>query len=246
MSARAAVAGRLAGLGRAASGWLAGAAEDAAALALPARCGHCGAAVAGGAPLCAPCRAAIPSLPVALCVACLARGRDPSACAVHAGRRARAAWLYDARAAHVVHAFKFGGRPDLAGALADALAAALPSGPRPDLVVPVPLHAARRRERGYDQAERLATALATRVGAPCVPGVLRRARATAPQSRLGAAARRANVAGAFAVARPAWVRGRRVLVVDDVVTTGATLEACLEALEAAGAAAEGAAVAWAQ
>ena len=100
-----------------------------------------------------------------------------------------------------------------------------------DAVVPVPLHAARRRERGFNQAD----ALARHLGLP-VLGVLRRTRRTAVQADLPAARRHANVRGAFAVRPRTDVRGLTLVLVDDVCTTGATLYACASALVAAGAA----------
>jgi ComF family protein len=108
----------------------------------------------------------------------------------------------------------------------------------------VPLHAARERERGYNQAAALADALAATLAAPRLPRALRRLRATRPQAQLSERERRANLAGAFGLERPASLAGRRVLVVDDVMTTGATIAACLEALRAAGAVAAGVALAW--
>ena len=99
-----------------------------------------------------------------------------------------------------------------------------------DAAVPVPLHASRRRERGFDQA----THLACHVGLPVVHA-LRRVRPTAVQASLPAARRHGNVRGAFAARRAAaTVRGRIVVLVDDVSTTGATLEACARALGDAG------------
>jgi len=112
----------------------------------------------------------------------------------------------------------------------------------PPLVLPVPLHPSRRRERGFDQAELVARGLvralrrdpewrSVRVESHC----LRRTRATAPQSGLSRVARRDNVRGVFAVVDPEKVRDRTVVLVDDVMTTGATLSACSAALKAAGA-----------
>jgi ComF family protein len=225
----------------------AGLARSLVAFALPQRCPVCGAEAPAERVLCARCLARVPRLLVPLCARCLAAGRSPDACARHGGARVFVPWVFDDAAAAVVHALKYGGRPALAAPLGPLLAGAV-SGPwrRPDLVLEVPLHAARERERGYNQAALLADALADALGAPRLHGALRRVRATAPQARLGEAARRANVAGAFAAVRPAWLAARRVLVVDDVMTTGATLAACLEALRAAGAKAAGVALAWAQ
>jgi ComF family protein len=212
----------------------------------PQACPACGAPCGRAAVLCAACEARIPRLDRVLCVRCLVQEREPDGCARHARAfRAAAAWIYDERAALVVQALKFGARPALAGRLGGVVARALPRGYRADMVIEVPLHAARRRERGYDQAALLAHAVARALDAPAPPGLLVRTRATAEQSRLSAARRRHNLAGAFVVPRPGAVRGRRVLVVDDVLTTGATLEAALAALHAAGAEPHGAALAWA-
>jgi ComF family protein len=215
------------------------------AFALPQRCPACGAPADPAALLCGPCLERIPRLSVAVCARCLAAGGEPVGCARHPGHAVWPAWVYDERAALVVHALKYRERPRLAAALGEHLAAALPPGAAPDLVVEVPLHPARRRERGYDQAVRLADALARAAGVPRQAGALVRRRATLPQARLDARARRANLAGAFAVTEPRALSGRRVVVVDDVLTTGATLEACLDALVRAGARATGVTLAWA-
>lgn len=109
-----------------------------------------------------------------------------------------------------------------------------------DLLISVPLYPARQRERGYNQAELLARALGRMISMPVVTGRLERVRDTRPQMSLDATNRRDNVRGAF-VYRSSKERGdnpvrdRRVLVVDDVCTTGSTLEACSLALKAAGA-----------
>jgi len=115
--------------------------------------------------------------------------------------------------------------------------------PRWDAIVPVPLHPSRLRERGFNQSvllARHARRYLARRGPPLRPGWLSRVRATAPQHLLPAADRHQNLRGAFAARQPASVAGRRILLVDDVTTTGATLAAAQQALRAAGAAEVGA------
>jgi ComF family protein len=106
-------------------------------------------------------------------------------------------------------------------------------------VVPVPLHPARLAERGFNQAELLAAACAPRWRLPVLGRALVRVRPTRPQTDLDAEARRVNVRDAFRAPRPAGVRDRRLLLVDDVLTTGATAAAAARALRAAGARAVG-------
>jgi ComF family protein len=101
--------------------------------------------------------------------------------------------------------------------------------------VPVPLHPRRLVERGFDQAALLAMPIARRWGVRCATRALLRTRATPPQASLDRAARSANVADAFRCAMPEIVRGRRILLVDDVRTTGATLTSCVDVLGRAGA-----------
>lgn len=220
--------------------------RELAEFAFPQRCAGCGDAVPAERVLCTGCEQRIPRLSFELCVRCLVMGREPVGCSRHAGYGAWAAWVYDERAAAVIHALKYQGRTTVAEALGETIAAGLPPGLGPDLVLEVPLHAARRRERGYNQAAVLADAVARRLGAPRLEGALVRIRATREQARLGPRARRANLAGAFRVKDPKALAGRTLVVVDDVITTGCTLEACLEPLRAAGAQATAAALAWAQ
>ena len=137
-----------------------------------------------------------------------------------------------------IHALKYGGSPQLAEPFGARMARAwrgAAAGWEPDSITPVPLHAARERERGYNQSERLARVVARDLGCRMDRTALRRLRATAQQAQLGREERQANVAGAFG-ARPERVAGRRILLIDDVYTTGATLRACAAALYSAGAA----------
>ena len=222
------------------------AARAALAFALPQRCPGCGSEADPARLLCASCLGRIPRLAMAVCARCAARGRDPVSCRSHPGHVVWPAWVYEERAALLVHALKYAERPGLADELGGPLAAALPPAPGWDLVLEVPLHPARERERGYNQAACLADALANEIGVPRLPRALERVRVTRPQARLGQEERRRNLAGAFRLRRPEWLEGRSVLIVDDVLTTGATLEACLEALAGAGASPTGVALAWAQ
>jgi ComF family protein len=129
---------------------------------------------------------------------------------------------------------KFEERPDLVAPLSRLLLPALRTLAlgAADVFVPVPLHRKRLVERGYNQSALLARALSRATGAGFAPRLLERTRPTEQQARLGREARRDNVADAFVIRR-SWTRGR-VLLVDDVVTTGATALACIEALQTAG------------
>ncbi len=134
----------------------------------------------------------------------------------------------------LIHLFKYQRIRPLARPLGSLLGAALPSEETFDAIVPMPLHWWRRWRRGFNQSELLAEEVARRCGVKVVNAV-RRARATAPQAGLSHSRRRENVAGAFEVPKPERVRGLRVALVDDVLTTGATANACAAALKRAGA-----------
>ncbi len=126
----------------------------------------------------------------------------------------------------------------MAPALGQLMADAYLMAPFPcDRLVPVPLHSQRLRERGYNQAALLARAVGDVLGVPALPTALVRSRQTRSQVELGAQERRENVRGAFAVppAAVATIRGQAITLIDDVCTTGATLEACAAALRQAGA-----------
>jgi ComF family protein len=129
---------------------------------------------------------------------------------------------------------KFHGDLAASRQLAMLMAPALAAADRPEAVVPLPLHRERLRRRGYDQALELARPLARELGLPLHEGLLRRQRATAPQSRLDAVQRRRNLRDAFVVERSGRPAPGHVVLVDDVMTTGATLHAAAIALRRVG------------
>lgn len=139
---------------------------------------------------------------------------------------------YEGTLRKLIHLFKYSGMRRLAKPLAAFLADALPRDRQFDLVTPVPLHWLRRWHRGYNQAELLGKAIARARGIP-IANILRRRESTRAQAGLSNAQRRENVAGVFRARRK--VPGLRILLVDDVMTTGATLGACARALKKAGA-----------
>ena len=160
------------------------------------------------------------------CGACL--GRPPPFDA------AVAAWAYAFPIDRLLHALKYGGSLALAEPFGQALAsaAATRNDCRVDALVPLPLSTARQRERGFNQAYEIARHVAAHLGVPLVRG-LARIRDSAPQATLAWDARVRNLRGAFAA--NVSVRGRHVAIVDDVMTTGATLAAAANALRRAGA-----------
>ncbi|MBI4338162.1 MAG: ComF family protein [Chloroflexi bacterium] len=211
-------------------------------LLLPPRCVGCG---AGGVYLCQRCLAAAPRLLPPYCWRCaeplqsrsegslLACGRCDKALQAIDG--IRAPFLMEGSIREAVHRLKYDGVRALVPALGGLLAeyvrqASLPA----QVLVPVPLHPTRERRRGYNQALLLGWHIARELGLPLAAQGLVRARAGAPQARSASReVRRANVAGAFE-ARRGFER-LAVLLVDDVCTTGATLDACAVALKGAGA-----------
>lgn len=146
----------------------------------------------------------------------------------------RSAAIFTGPLREAIHVFKYNGRTDLAEPLASLMVEFWQRNTLPaDVVVPVPLHHQRQRERGFNQAALLAQVFVALTGLPLSVDGLERIRETAPQIGLNAQQRRHNVYGAFR-ARPAALSGRRPLLIDDVCTTGATLEACAAALLSAG------------
>lgn len=181
------------------------------------------------APAGAPAGAAHPSAALALPRLCSACQHAPPPLA-----ETHAAFLYSFPLDRLLPRLKFHRDLAVGRLLAQAMAATLSGCPRPAALVPVPLHRARLRRRGYNQALELARPLGRLLGVPVRAGLLRRIRHTAPQSRLDADARAGNLRGAFEVPARAAVPSH-VALVDDVMTTGATLDAAADALSDAGA-----------
>ncbi len=186
--------------------------------------------------VCAGCGARAP-LSGALCGDCLCalapalNPPRPHGCAEYL-----AGFSYEGAAGAMVRGLKYGGRRDLALPMARLLVQALAGRGvffGADALCPVPLHARRMRERGFNQSQDIAAALWA-LGGPAVLPALERVRNTHPQAGLSRPERLTNVSSAFAARLP--VRGQSIVVVDDVSTTGATLAACCQALAAAGAA----------
>ena len=148
--------------------------------------------------------------------------------------RAASFGFYEGTLRSLIHLFKYSGMRPLAGRLSRLLDRALPIDERYDAIVAVPLHWRRQWRRGFNQAELLAREVASRRQIP-VMNALRRRKATANQSGLTSAGRRRNIAGAFQPRAGISLAGKRILLIDDVMTTGATASACALALKKAGA-----------
>jgi len=203
-------------------------------LVYPPRCAACGDAVAAE-PFCPVCGEAVDPAPPG-CPRCGLPGAAALCPACHAAPPAfdavRSGGLFGGPLADAIHALKYGDRPALARPLGAWLARVAPPPPGAAIVA-VPLARRRRIERGYDQAQLLADALARAAGAPRLRGALRRVRETPPQVGRTRAERARNVAGAFAAIAP--LAGRDLVLVDDVVTTGATADAAAHAAKEGGA-----------
>lgn len=207
------------------------------ALLLAPRCLVCHAPGSDGLDLCAACRQALPWQPPA-CPRCAlpTPGGEPCGQCLRAPpplHSTRAVFAYGVPLDQLVPRLKF--HQDLAAGrlLAALMHPALQAAERPQALVPVPLHPTRLRERGYDQALELARPLARALRLPLRAGLLERVRATTPQSALDAATRAGNLRGAFH-ARAGAALPAHVALVDDVMTTGATLHAAARALRRAG------------
>jgi len=207
----------------------------------PPACAVCRAAPQPDLPLCARCEQALTILPDPVCARCRSFIPEPHLrCPAGHLRQPQPVWalgLFDDYYRELIHAFKFHGRMNCGRFLGVRLAEMVAGDPRHravDCIVPVPLHRSRQRERGFNQSELLARSLADRLEIGAGGGALRRIRQTQTQTALDYRQRRENVAGAFAPGKEA-VAGKTVLLVDDVMTTGATLGECASVLRQAGA-----------
>jgi ComF family protein len=204
-------------------------------LLVPPRCVGCGGRDSW---LCRSCRADLPMLPEQSCRVCAAPLAGPVQRCPSCYRtpppvgRVHAALRHDGVARQLVLGLKYRGGRHLVAPLADLVAPIVPGGV--DLLVPVPLHESRLRQRGFNQSELLAREVGKRTRRPVLVGALERVRETPSQTGLSPAERVENVRGAFAAVDR--LDGRHVLLVDDVCTTGATLYASARALKRAGAA----------
>lgn len=216
---------------------------------MPPRCLMCGVVAADPGALCATCFDDVTFITPPFCARCgipfVDRFADEGAtaiCGACAKRspsfdKARAVCVYDERSRSLITRLKYADRTDFTPALgrwmvragAELLAKA-------DLVVPVPLHRWRLLTRTYNQSALLARWVSRLSDVPANYNALRRTKSTPSQGGLTASARRQNVARAFSVTAPSAITGKRIVLIDDVLTTGATLNACANALIHAGAA----------
>ncbi len=217
-------------------------------LCLPPRCSACGCITESAHGLCTDCFRAIAFIDAPYCRLCgfpfgFALGEEALCghCLHDAPRyhAARAVWHYDATTRELITRFKYHDRTDRAPFYGRLLArAAHDILPGSAVIVPVPLHPRRLLQRKYNQSALLAFALADQCHLPVLPDGLLRVRHTTPQAGLTRAQRLHNVNGAFQVnhRRAQALRGKGVLLIDDVMTTGATIEACVDVLHGGGAA----------
>lgn len=204
----------------------------------PKRCVGCG---QEGRYFCGGCRAVLPWIPSPWCSQCglhLAPGASCSFCSIHelALDGLSSAFLYLSPIREAIIALKYRGLTALSGELAELLVDHVRKRRFDvDVIVPVPLHRSRQRERGYNQSEVIGRGLGRLLGLPVDIKALSRLRSTAPQAQQASRDERLrNIGGAFAAQKEA-AQGQRVLLLDDVCTTGATLNACALALRAGGA-----------
>ena len=199
-------------------------------------CLLCGARVTGQL-ICPDCTADLPTLPTERCPQCALPSPAGLICGACLKRppqfeRGEAVYRYAFPLDRLIQHCKYNGTLELAGLFAEAMAARLLDQPRPDLVIPMPLHPARLRQRGFNQAQEIARHLALYLGIPS-RHVCRRLRDTPPQAGLDLKARRRNLRGAFACDED--LSGKRIALLDDVMTSGSSLNELAKATRRAGA-----------
>jgi len=202
---------------------------------------------AGTLHICPTCRDRLPLVSSPLCPLCgipfSGAGGDHrcGTCLTHTPHfdSARAHFLYEGSIRDLIHIFKYNQHTHLRYPLAllalEGISGFLTDND-PHLIVPVPLHRSRLRKRGFNQAVLLGRVISHQLSLPMLTDALVRTRPTEPQIELSAAERRLNVKGAFTVNRPDHVAGKRILLLDDVMTTGSTMDECAKELKKAGAA----------
>lgn len=214
---------------------------------LPHTCAHCGADLPFGktALLCQSCQAKLVPVTFPFCLRCGLPLPDGGAHCFHCrGSKAaayrcktiRSAFQFTPELKSAVHSFKYRFKPGMAPYLANYMRLTYLKHPElhgADAVVPVPTHEKRRAERGFNQSEALAEELAKLCGLPCRPQLLKKIKATGQQARMNRRDRQKNLANAFASTPD--VKGMNLLLIDDICTTGATLEECAKALKQQGA-----------
>lgn len=221
--------------------------EAAASLLYPPVCTLCGGKTRAGEYLCGQCEAKATRIVAPFCQQCSEPFDGAISSAFRCANCAHRQIYFDAAVAvyrgrgivrQVIHTFKYDRQIHLRHLVARWLCAAFDderlSGRQFDIIVPVPLHPTRQRERGFNQASLLAELLSSRISIPCKP-LLKRIRYTTTQTALDRAERMENLHNAFRLRKNADVRGLHVLLIDDVLTTGSTLSECARVLKRAGA-----------
>jgi len=206
---------------------------------IPQACPLCGSASEING-LCAPCHFHLPHHSAASCPVCALPTSHGDICGhclktAPAFNDTLAAFTYDFPVDSLVHALKYGGNLAIAGLLAAPLAALAKNRPKPDLLIPMPLHQNRIRERGFNQSLEIARILSRRFDIPVLASACQRTRDTVPQASLSLKLRTGNIRGAF-ICNSEDFRGKKIAIVDDVMTSGATINELSKELRKQGAA----------